>query len=614
MASLHWRRRFSLALRDYQEECIRVCLEEYGRGVRRQAVSLPVGSGKTMIFSNLIQRLAPLGEDATKTLVLAHREELLGQAARMIERVSPGTRISIEQGASRADPDASDVVVASVPTLGRKDCRRLENYDPRMFKAVIIDEAHHAAATTYKRIFEHFGLLPDPSKEPPSSILLWGCSATFSRNDHLELGEVFEKVVYHVEMQRLIQEGWLCQPVAISVHTDIDLDRVQVSPTTGDFDADELSLAIDTPARNRLIVETWIQTAAVEHRRKSTIVFCLNIKHVESLSREFSAHGVSTAAVTGSTPDSVRQEILEQFSSGDIAVLLNCAVLTEGTDLPRTDCILLTRPTCNPNLYVQMVGRGLRRHPDKEHCLVLDVVDKLRSPKRTLSVFPSLFPSKASGAFDPDTEKEPSKRRMFDDSMIDKVRVTLRECNLSDSFFSLGAHRIAWVPVGSTRSIMLAADRDVQVILEIDAPGKGPMTCTLSAGPPKAVGEAKTWCPAGTLLHEALEIAVQRLKLDYPRSLHTLSRDAYWRRMPASRGQLDYIRRIGRVLSVPAAALYESVRWDMGRASDAIGKYNFMRGRDIGCVWQDIFSSDTDPSMVLVRAPRSRAMRTVAAT
>ncbi|KAJ2715107.1 putative ATP-dependent helicase IRC3, partial [Coemansia spiralis] len=193
----------ALELRPYQRACIEQCLAALGKGVWRQAVSLPVGSGKTVIFSNLIQRVPAPGPEATKTLVLAHREELLEQAARQIKRASPQLEVHIDQAQRVASP-AADVVVASVATLGRSGSARLRRHDPARYKCIIIDEAHHAAAESYGRILEYFGRGTD---EQP--LLVWGCSATLRRHDGLALGEVFDQIVFHKSFLEMIREKWL---------------------------------------------------------------------------------------------------------------------------------------------------------------------------------------------------------------------------------------------------------------------------------------------------------------------------------------------------------------------------------------------------------------------
>ena len=163
----------------------------------------------------------------------------------------------MEKGEFLADTARADVIVASVPTLGRRDetsgiCERLKRFNPEEFKCIIIDEAHHSAAPSYRRILDHFNAL-----DPLSHLLVWGCSATLRRNDHLSLGDLFEKVVYHVDMNRMIQNGWLCRPELLQVFTEFNLENVALDSSGEDFSLDDLSLTLNTPKRNHLIAETW---------------------------------------------------------------------------------------------------------------------------------------------------------------------------------------------------------------------------------------------------------------------------------------------------------------------------------------------------------------------
>jgi superfamily II DNA or RNA helicase len=557
-------------LRDYQEECLQACLNAFHRdNVKRQAVSLPVGSGKTMIFSNLISRLPPPTQIATKTLVLAHREELLEQACRMIDRANPGLRVCIEQGRSRADPDNSDVIVASVPTLGRRDSHRLAKYVPDKFKCIIIDEAHHAAAESYMRILQHFGAL-----DPSSHILLWGCSATMNRNDHLALGSVFEKVVFHVDLVRLMRQGYLSPLRSVQIQTDVDLSGIDTK-SEDDFDTQQLSLAIDTPGRNRLVADTWHKVAWEEHQRLSTIVFGLNVKHVENLAHEFHRLGVTKPAViTGDTSDVVRREIIEMYGKGTIGILLNCAVLTEGTDLPRTDCVLLTRPTCNPNLYIQMVGRGLRRHPDKEYCLLLDVVDNGNSGNRSLITFPSLLPKRNEpGEGEEGEQRTPKLKKSYSD--LDKLRVKLLQNDVLGDLLDLGGHRIAWIPV--TPDTLLASDGNTNLVLKLDQPVLEKLSCSI--GIQKGKDTSILLQPSGTPLHVALEALTRQLHDND--QLERFSKNAHWRRYQITSGQLRYVCNIAKKMHAEDSVYKDVYEWSIGRASEIISKYAFLRTNNI---------------------------------
>jgi hypothetical protein len=213
-----------------------------------------------VIFSHLIGKLPSPNQSASKSLVLAHREELLLQAFRQIEASNPGLHIALEKGDLHADLDHADVVLASVPTIGRRQdsdlSSRLKRFDPALFKCIIIDEAHHTAAPSYRRVLEHFRAF-----EPNSHILVWGCSATLKRNDSLALADIFQEVTYHLDMADLMREGWLCRAELLQVYSDLDLDAVKFDPGAADFSLDDLSLALNTPQRNALVANTWSEFA-----------------------------------------------------------------------------------------------------------------------------------------------------------------------------------------------------------------------------------------------------------------------------------------------------------------------------------------------------------------
>lgn len=375
-----------------------------------------------------------------KTLVLVHREELLDQAIRQISRFSPELQIGIERGSDESSP-SDDVIIGSVSSLGRRNNGewRLGRLDPMKFKLLIIDEAHHATAPTYVRIIDSF-------LEKNPKIMLWGCSATFSRLDGQKLSQIFERVIFHMDTGSAIKEGFLTPPLLQDIYAFRDLpistqkqlmsskrsekENISLSDegekyifqkreinkylesepidSEAEEGGDMENLAIDTPIRNQLIAAAWKKVAWDEHSRKATIVFSQNIQHAFNLASAFQSIGCTyikteseilkfvensnpkIAVLTGASNESFRGWALESFASGTINIIINCGVLTEGTDIPRTDCILLVRPSCNPNLYLQMVGRGLRRHPEKKYCLVLDAVDRTRGISRSLISFPNL--------------------------------------------------------------------------------------------------------------------------------------------------------------------------------------------------------------------------------
>ncbi|EDQ91570.1 uncharacterized protein MONBRDRAFT_36233 [Monosiga brevicollis MX1] len=358
-------------LYQHQTDCIEQSLTAFGQH-DRVAVSMPTGSGKTVVFSHLLARLPAPTPSQHKVLVLAHRTELLAQAKRQIEAHNPNLRVDIEGGHAHADVDAADVIVASVPTLGRPSSVRLSRFDPAEFKLIIIDEAHHAAASTYKRILHHFF---DENRSNPYDVKLWGCSATLQRHDGLGLDDVFDTIAYSVSLETLLDEGFLAPVRGMKVDVDLKLDQVRIRK--GEYDPAELSRLVNTNAQNELVVEQWRRYC--QNERRSTLVFGVDIRHVLDLQEQFKSGGVQAESITSLTPNAERKRILQAFSDGEFPVLLNCTVLTEGTDLPCVDALIMARPTRSHTLFVQMLGRGLRLHPDKKDCLVIDVANTFAS-------------------------------------------------------------------------------------------------------------------------------------------------------------------------------------------------------------------------------------------
>lgn len=340
--------------RPYQTEIVNTVCREWQEGVTRQLVSLPTGGGKTICFAMLAHKLG------VPTLVLAHREELLLQAKAKIRMVDPTSNVGILQGQT-LEGLYSHICVASVQTAVRP--QRLEALRRRGFKMLIVDEAHHATnINTYGTVLRSLGFL-DEDKEK----LLVGVTATAFRADGIGLGGCFDKIVYERTILAMIRGGYLCDARGRSVKTSADLSGVHTK--AGDFATAELSLAVNTEERNKVIVDSYLEHAA----GRKAIVFCCDIKHSQDVAEAFRTAGIQSAAVWGAMEG--RREVLDDYAAGRLRVVCNCNVLTEGFDDPSTSAVLLARPTKSRTLYIQMVGRGLRLAPEKADCLVIDFAD-----------------------------------------------------------------------------------------------------------------------------------------------------------------------------------------------------------------------------------------------
>jgi len=282
---------------------------------------------------------------------------------------NPALLVEIEQSFRQAG-GTSDVVVASVQTLGRKHSSRLSRLNPDEFYLIVVDEAHHAAAPSYRRILGHFGVF-----DRDTTKLLVGFTATPKRGDSIGLDSVFEEIPFSKSLSEMVQSGYLAPLAAFRVETDVDLSGIRTQH--GDFMTSQLSRAVNVRERNDLVVRLY-----QEHLKgRRTLCFCVDVDHTEALAREFNRNGIPAAPVTGQTPPEERAAALANFKSGTREVLTNCMVLTEGYDESSVSGILLARPTKSALLYTQMIGRGTRLHPGKENVVIIDVVDVTRQHK-----------------------------------------------------------------------------------------------------------------------------------------------------------------------------------------------------------------------------------------
>ncbi|KAL0951262.1 hypothetical protein HGRIS_007976 [Hohenbuehelia grisea] len=407
----------SVYLRPYQKQCLDACMKALNRGHTRIGVSLPTGSGKTTVFITLLSCIVPSSPQANRALIVVNSVELARQSADQVRTLFPDWTVEIEQGSQHKASGLADVTVATYQTLLRGE--RLKKFDKQYLKAVIVDEAHHAAAPSYRSLLSYFDpaiRAPDKTSRSPTSpsspsvpaptitsadkplqplspsspsIPIIGFSATFSRHDSLALGSVFERIVYHRDFLAMIKEQWLCDVRFTCVRAKFNLDQATISLRTGDFNPASLAHAINTDTFNNLVVQTWLDRASA---RKSTLVFCVDVSHVRALTQTFRSFGVDARYVYAQTPLQERKDLIASFKAGLFPVLVNCAILTEGADIPNIDCVVVARPTRSQNLFAQMIGRGMRLSPNtgKTDCRIIDFVDSTASVPGIVSS-PTLF-------------------------------------------------------------------------------------------------------------------------------------------------------------------------------------------------------------------------------
>lgn len=315
-------------LRDYQQECVDLIDNLNGGSA---LVCMATGLGKTVVFSHIKRK--------GRVLIISHREELVHQPIKYYD-----CPCGVEQGAEHSHGE--EVVSASVQSL----IRRLDDFSPDDFDMIITDEAHHAAAPSYKKIYSYF--------KPRISI---GFTATPNRGDKVRLDDVFDRILFHRDLRWGIKNNWLTDIKCLRV--DIGYDVRGVKERLGDFHNAELDKAVNFEAANDRIAEVYKKYA-----RGQTLIFATSVAHAENIASKI------PGAVVVSQKTEGRKSIIADFTACKIKCIVNCMIFTEGTDLPLIETIIIARPTHNQSLYAQMVGRGLRRAEGKQYLTLIDCV------------------------------------------------------------------------------------------------------------------------------------------------------------------------------------------------------------------------------------------------
>jgi superfamily II DNA or RNA helicase len=334
-----------MELRDYQQDAREAIQNEWKNGTKKTLLVLPTGCGKTIVFSKVIEDRVKKGE---RVLVLAHRGELLEQAADKLEK-STGLKCATEKAEQTSIGSWFRVVVGSVQTMMRE--KRLEQFDKGFFDTIIIDEAHHCISDGYQRVLNYF-----------DSANVLGVTATPDRGDMRNLGSYFESLAFEYTLPKAIKSGYLSPIKALTI--PLQLDLTTVSQQAGDFKASDLGTALD-PYLESIAEEMWKNA-----KDRKIVVFLPLVKTSQKFTEILNKKGFIAAEVNGESKD--RAEILEDFDKGKYNVLCNSMLLTEGWDCPSVDCVVILRPTKVRSLYSQMVGRGTRLFKGKTELLLLD--------------------------------------------------------------------------------------------------------------------------------------------------------------------------------------------------------------------------------------------------
>lgn len=334
-----------MQLRPYQERAIEAIRNEWNEGHKNTLLVLPTGTGKTIVFSKVVEERVKNGNRA---LILAHRGELLEQASSKLKMAS-GLDSSLEKATSTSIGSLLPVTVASVQTLSQE--KRLMQFPPDYFKTIVVDEAHHCMSDTYQRILKYF-----------ESANVLGVTATPDRADQRNLGQFFDSKAFEYSMNQAVRDGYLCPVKAQMIPLELNINNVGIS--NGDYAVGEIGSALE-PYLNQIALEMLNYC-----KGRKTVVFLPLVKTSQKFCELLNVHGLRAVEVNGNSKD--REKILSDFENGEYDVLCNSMLLTEGWDSPGVNCIVVLRPTKVRSLYQQMVGRGMRLAPNKEDLLLLD--------------------------------------------------------------------------------------------------------------------------------------------------------------------------------------------------------------------------------------------------
>lgn len=330
-------------LRPYQEADIARLRQCYAAGARSVLYQAPTGSGKTVLFATVVAGAAALGH---RIAILGHRQEITEQISGALDALGVAHGVV---AADQVETAGAAVQVCSVATLARR-LDRLTDTD-----LIVVDEGHHAAARTWRRIID----------AAPWAKLL-GVTATPERLDGKGLNEIFDQLVIGPSIEELIAGGYLTPSVCYAPERIADLSKVRTR--AGDYALDQLADAMSAGIVIGSAVDEYEQLCP----GAPAIAFCVDIAHSRLVAEAFAARGYRAAHVDGDTPKDERRALIAALGSGDLQILCNCGLISEGLDVPDVLAVILLRPTKSLALYLQQVGRALRPVPGKDRALVLD--------------------------------------------------------------------------------------------------------------------------------------------------------------------------------------------------------------------------------------------------
>ena len=485
-----------LKLRDYQQECIEII---NGLESGSYLVAVATGLGKTVIFSHIKRR--------GRMLILSHREELVWQPKKYFE-----CTYGVEQAEHHSSGE--EVVSASVQSL----VRRLDSFAPDEFDIIITDEAHHAVAETYRQIYEHF-----------TPRLHIGFTATPNRADNVKLGEVFSKIIYERNLKWGIKHGYLSDIKCLQV--DVGYDISDVSKQGDDLNLSQLSHAVDTPLLNQAVAAAYREYAVGQ-----TLIFTATVQHAHHIAK------LIDGAVVVSAETENRAQIIEKFTNREIPCLVNCMIFTEGTDMPLIETVIIARPTRNASLYTQMVGRGLRLHPDKKVLQLIDCVGI--TGKLDICTAPDLF---GIGKLPKNITKEKIQGKLLTEieNMIEAEanrqpdwKINVQLIQLFETNGKYDTHKVNYIIMPDGSMICSIGEKRVIKVRAEDITGNSYAYMVHD--------KTIVWTIPAAPMQEILDAVYNRLVCDYQRAkyLWDLELVKRWGALPASLSQISYLKKL----------------------------------------------------------------------
>lgn len=335
-----------IELKEHQQSAVENLQKMRDSGESIALLYHATGTGKTV---TAVSDAKNFGE---RTLFLAHTRELVSQAKNTFENIWAEKKSGMYV-AEQKDYSAY-IVCASIQSVAQN----LDQFKPDDFGYIIIDECHHSVADTYRRILGYF--------KPKFTL---GLTATPERTDGEDLLELFKNVAHKLDLKTAVEIGELAPIRCIRVKTNVDLSTVRINGIK--YYSQDLESKLFVPERNKIIVDTYLQCV----KNKKTVVFCASVKHAEEIAGLFRDNGVKCEAVSGTMNKNKRERILGNYENGDINVLCACDLLNEGWDSPKTEVLFMARPTMSKTLYMQQLGRGMRKYEGKKYLMVFDFID-----------------------------------------------------------------------------------------------------------------------------------------------------------------------------------------------------------------------------------------------